>query len=517
MLNSRIRIAVASFLAIALTLTATIVSTPQLGTAAERVYHSSTSTTVQGRDVVVATTQQGIEVLEIENDRLVKRGEANQPGAVTIGSFARGEDVFVAAGSKILKFDISDINWPVLDIQKNYPGYAHDISGSGSGSIAIGGTQGLTLHTPDSLDTIKKLFVYPVYGVNKNAKGNTLFNTEDEVIVVKENGFITHRQSVEGTEKWLRTPYSDGMGNHYSSGDDRFIKLASSHSFSNWSGTSYGVDGIDTEPFVYGVNGWGVYKLTKADMRLREFTSINERGGWATSVNAFKSTKGIRVVVTAKTFVYLLDENLNVLDRYSYQPYPGTGDVVLSTAQAQLASPKGKALSTWTNLREVRYGESFSAFGAGFWPGEEVIAEFGPSPSKMFQQKPSKIYPNQHNIQEKGWADANGNVKVPNIYVREFSAKRVSADEATNMHVTLHGQNSGFTTSVNIYVLPARPVVEDIADEDTEDATETSIVEVQRRCEKTIEKTTEDVIKNGKVVTIEKVVETSTCKEEITQ
>jgi len=85
------------------------------------------------------------------------------------------------------------------------------------------------------------------------------------------------------------------------------------------------------------------------------------------------------------------------------------------------------------------------------------------------------------------------------------------------MHVTLHGQNSGFTTSVNIYVLPARPVVEDIADEDTEDATETSIVEVQRRCEKTIEKTTEDVIKNGKVVTIEKVVETSTCKEEITQ
>ena len=478
------------------------------------MYHSSTSTTVQGRDVVVATTQQGIEVLEIENDRLVKRGEANQPGAVTIGSYARGEEVFVAAGSKILKFDISDINWPELEIQKNYAGYAHDISGNSSGSIVIGGTKGLELYSPEGLGLIKKLFVYPVYGVVKNSKGNMLFNTEDEVIMIKDNGFITHRQAVEGTEKWLRKPYSDGMGSHYSSGDDRFIKLASSHTFSNWSGTSYGVDGVDSEPFVYGVNGWGVYKLSKTDMRLREFISINERGGWATSVNAFKSTNGIRVVVTAKTFVYLLDENLNILDRYSYQPYPGTGNVVLSAAQAQLESPQGKALSVWTNQREVHYDESFSAFGAGFWPGEEVIAEFGPSPSVMFQQKPSKIYPNPKNVLEKGWADANGNVKVPNIYVKEFVDARVSSDKKTNMHVTLHGQNSGRTSSVNMYVLPARPVVEDTDETDEDVDEETSVVEVQRRCEKTIEKVTEDVIKDGKVVTIETIVETSTCREE---
>ena len=82
------------------------------------------------------------------------------------------------------------------------------------------------------------------------------------------------------------------------------------------------MSGIDSEPYVYGVNGWGVYKLGKQKLELADFTSINERGGWATNVSAFPTSSGIRVVVTAKQQVYLLDENLHILDTYTYQPYP---------------------------------------------------------------------------------------------------------------------------------------------------------------------------------------------------
>ncbi|HLC95048.1 MAG TPA: hypothetical protein VJH89_01045, partial [Patescibacteria group bacterium] len=222
-------------------------------------------------------------------------------------------------------------------------------------------------------------------------------------------------------------------------------------------------------------------------------------------------SSGIRVVVTAKQQVYLLDEHLNILDTYTYQPYPSTSGVVVSQADSQIESPKGKALSAWVSSHDVRYNTFFSAYGSGFWPGEEVTAEFGPYHPVQYPQTPSKIYPNPDNASEIGWADANGNVKVANIYVKEFPLMRT--DISNVMQVTLYGKQSGLTYSTNINVLPGVKPAEIKKDEPKKDETK-KVVESSKRCERTIEKTTEEIIRDGKKVVIEKVVEKETCTQE---
>ncbi|OGY73149.1 MAG: hypothetical protein A3H59_02570 [Candidatus Jacksonbacteria bacterium RIFCSPLOWO2_02_FULL_43_9] len=485
------------------------------GSAAERVYHGVSATTVNGRDIVVLSNQQGIETLEISGNKLIKRGEANQPGNIMVGVYARSQgskaEAYVAAGPNILKFDISDINAPKMVASKVYFGHAYDVHAAGQSDIVFAGTRGITLHEADSLDQLSNYFVQPAYGVAQMKSGAMVVTTDDEALVIKKNGAITHRQALSGSDKRLRKPYADQSGNSYAPGDDMFIKVGTGVNFSNWSGYTYAMSGVDSEPYVYGVNGWGVYKLGKQTLALDDFTSINERGGWATNVTAFPTSSGIRVVVTAKQQVYLLDEHLNILDTYTYQPYPSTSGVVVSQADSQIESPKGKALSAWVSSHDVRYNTFFSAYGSGFWPGEEVTAEFGPYHPVQYPQTPSKIYPNPDNASEIGWADANGNVKVANIYVKEFPLMRT--DISNVMQVTLYGKQSGLTYSTNINVLPGVKPAEIKKDEPKKDETK-KVVESSKRCERTIEKTTEEIIRDGKKVVIEKVVEKETCTQE---
>ncbi len=513
-MNKRMKHTGIVFLTLAFVFATIAISTPR-GHAAERVYHGVSATTVNGRDIVVLTNQQGIETLEVSGNKLIKRGEANQPGNIMIGVYARSQgstaDAYVAAGPNIIKFDISDINWPKMTASKVYFGQAYDVSGTGQGDVVFAGSRGVTLHETTSLDQLSSYFVQPSYGIAQMKNGSMVVTTDDEALIVKKSGDITHRQALNGTDKRLRKPYTDQSGNSYAPGDDMFIKIGTGVNFPNWSGYTYAVSGVDSEPYVYGVNGWGVYKLGKQTLSLADFTSINDRGGWATNVAAFPTSSGIRVVVTAKQYVYLLDENLTILDTYTYQPYPSTGGVVVSQADSHIESPKGKALSAWVSSHDVRYTTFFSAYGSGFWPGEEVIAEFGPYQPVMYPQTPNKIRPNPDNIKETGWADANGNVKVPNMYVKEFPPLR--NDISTIMQVTLYGQQSGLSYSTNINVLPALKKTE-VKKEELKKDEKKEVIESTKRCDRVIEKTTEEIVRDGKKVVVEKIVEKETCTQE---
>ena len=81
------------------------------------------------------------------------------------------------------------------------------------------------------------------------------------------------------------------------------------------------------------------------------------------------------------------------------------------------------------------------------------------------------------------------------------------------MQVTLYGKQSGLTYSTNINVLPGVKPAEIKKDEPKKDETK-KVVESSKRCERTIEKTTEEIIRDGKKVVIEKVVEKETCTQE---
>ena len=227
-MNKRIKNAGIVFLTLAFILGTIAISTPR-GNAAERVYHGVSATTVNGRDIVVLTNQQGIETLEISGNKLIKRGEANQPGNIMIGVYARSQgstaEAFVAAGPNIIKFDISDINWPKMTSSKVYFGQAYDVSGTGQGDVVFAGSRGVTLHETASLDQLSTYFVQPSYGISQMKNGSMVVTTDDEALIVKKSGDITHRQALNGTDKRLRKPYADQSGNSYAPGDDMFIKV----------------------------------------------------------------------------------------------------------------------------------------------------------------------------------------------------------------------------------------------------------------------------------------------------
>src|SRR3989338_5208159 len=154
-MNKRIRIAGVGFLTLAIVFATIAMSAPR-GSAAERVYHGVSATTVNGRDIVVLSNQQGIETLEISGNKLIKRCEANQPCNIMIGVYARSQgskaEAYVAAGPNIFKFDISDINAPKMVASKVYFGQVYDVSGTGQGDVVFAGSRGVTLHETASLD-----------------------------------------------------------------------------------------------------------------------------------------------------------------------------------------------------------------------------------------------------------------------------------------------------------------------------------------------------------------------------
>ena len=511
---------IAGFLAITVMIAIVgLVVLPKQGKAVNRVYKSAAVTSINGKTYVVVTNEQGIETLELSGNRLLKRGEANVTGTgsttygVSVSNNGSAVFAYVAAGANILKFDITDPNWPVQELSVNYYGTAYDVANYGQ-NIVVAGTNGLTLFETNRFDIITRFTTIPAYGVNRASNGTMIAALDNEAVILDSNGTIIGRQSLSTPNYRLRQVYNDGRGNSFAPGDEAIIKLGTGKTFANWSGQSYAISGIDSKPDVYMVNGWGVYKLAKNDLKYIKHNNLHKKNlnAWATGVKAFSTSFGKRVVVMSGAMIYLMDTDLKILDTYTYKPYPSYGDEDVSIASAQLISPQGKALTVWTDRNEAEYNTIFTAYGSGFWAGEEITAEFGPYAADGTLMLSSEVVPNKKNNLSRAWADANGNVSA-DIFVKEFS--KIDAKVRKQMTVTLWGKNSKKRYSTTIWLKPE--VIE--KKEELKEGTPSFATKetIESKCEVTRSKTTEQIVKDGKSIEVEKVVETKNCTDTTTR
>jgi len=355
----------------------------------EKQYRQGEITKIGSRDYVVASNKQFIEILEITpDDKLEQVAEVH--GMDNVNDFCTDQKdgktyLYVVTGRYLQKYDISEPKSPKVIRQRDaYAwrqnrhkiGYMRAVACDDQ-FVYTTGSRGMRSFFKDTLIpnykflTTNEAFEMDAAG-NKLAiitdQGGEIYNTlttEQEAVYELKNIYNIQRQ-----------PASDNEGNVFFPADNSLVRVDAE----TMTTTTY-VNPVDEDVVhsyavsvapsgnVYYVNGYGITKLTNDLEKLGFFFSASnyEYGpnSWAISVATTKANGGERAVIFNKSSLILVDEELNFLDHYIYDPLPEYDQGVeteLNAKISQYAGAPGSKLAVWAY---------------GFWPNEEIEISLG--------------------------------------------------------------------------------------------------------------------------------------------
>jgi len=468
-----------------------------------KTYNSADVIEINKQVIAVAPNGSGVETLLITRDNEIRKLAEAVPAGAGIkpqGVYTRMEQgqaiAYVAAGAAIQKYNISSPTWPALvKSVDSAVGYAHDITGRDNTSlILVAGDQGVKEMETRELAPIREIWKGESYGIDINANGKIVLNTYNKALTLHRNGAAEFVANLKHNQPALTKPYITSGGAGFAAGDQGVKKIGANVEFASPSGFGYSVDALEQDDYIYFVNGWGVYKLDK-NLNEIEFQTINLIDGWARGIKVFKAYGKTKILVLASDRIYLLNDSLEILDIYTYQPMRNLKTISIDDDPAQLkmaakASPSDQPLAVRVSKAPVMPGERIKVYVTGFYPGEPLILEVG-------------------SLTERTVADGNGNVVFEHIVIPEQKSYPVM------INVRVFGQNSKLNYSTAVRVEEPEPEI----------APEPEIVDLQAHTENIIEaETTREVTEeeqDGKTIiheiinTIERIVQRQIAEMEI--
>jgi hypothetical protein len=414
--------------------------------------------------IAVVPNGTGVETLLITPDNEIKKlaeAVSDGSGIEPQGVYARMEGsqpiAYVAAGTAVQKYDISSPNWPALLKSIDSPlGYTRDITGrDNTNLILIAGDKGVKELETIELAPIREIWKGTVYGIDTNAKGEVVLNGYNKAVTLGRNGAARFIANLKHKQPAITKPYITSEGIGFAAGDQGVKKIGADVEFASPSGFGYSVDAIDGDNYIYFVNGWGVYKLDK-NLNQIDFQTINLIDGWALGLKVFTAYGKTKILVLASDRIYLLDDNLEILDIYTYQPMRNLKTISVDDDASKLsiaskASPAGQSLSVRVSKAPVRAGERVKVYVTGFYPGEPLTIEVGSKLNSPDSQ--GNITPNPKNLIERTVADGNGNVVFEHIVIPEQKSYPVM------INLRVFGQSSRLTYSSAVRVEEPEPEV----------------------------------------------------------
>lgn len=413
-------------------------------TSASGNYKAADYAIIGNKQVLVAANQNGLEIFEVQNNSIRKASEVKLTNFDSFpnGLFIRQEGenyyVYAAGGAEIFRADITSIYWPAIVARYNLGQTVYDLKAMpGYQNIMAAGAFGLKELESKNLSPARNLWTGAIYGLSINSQGNMIANTQTEALMFDKYLNLTKREYLEENSSEYRQPYIDEANRAFTFSASSLKRVSSNLSFDNWSGFGYAVDGAKNDVYVYAVNGWGVYKLDK-NLNLQKFATINQKAGWAKGVKAVSTSDGLRVIVLASDRIYLLNDSLDILSSYTYQPAPNARVPMPGEPTNQItiaAATSNYPLKVTLNKFEAKAKSLINAYGYGYWPGEPVTVSIG-------------------ELKAKSLADYTGNILASNLLVPAQTVYPAI------ISVTIDGDNSHLSYSTTLKVLEPEPAAE---------------------------------------------------------
>lgn len=292
----------------------------------------------------------------------------------------------VLTGRFLIKYNVSDPLAPKVEAKRDLYewrgkgkykiGYMKSLVGNGE-YIFTAGSRGVRAFDETGLAVAdNKIYTFePSYGIA--VKNNIL------AVIVKDKGFydkglifdvksgvLKGEYSLTNSSDITRQPVIDSVGNVYFPSDNSLIKINSAgQTIASYYNPvevgltfSYGVKEFNNKLFY--VNGFGLTELNNNLVKNKFFFSapsnIYGPNSWATGVAVGRDG---RIAIFNKSSILLLDNKLNLLDKYTYKSMsdkPEETDLKIILAKY------------WANA-----GDSLSIKIFGFWPNEKVVVGLG--------------------------------------------------------------------------------------------------------------------------------------------
>ena len=345
---------------------------------------------INNKHYLVASNGAFVEILEISSENKFKKISEirglEEVNDLYLNKEERGVYLIVLTGRFLIEYNISDPLAPKIEVERDLYewrgrgkykiGYMKSLAGNGQ-YVFTAGSRGVRAFDKNSLAVAdNKIYTLePSYGIA--AKGNLL------AVIIKDKGFydkglifniesgaLRGEYSLANFSDITRQPTIDSAGNVYFPSDNSLIKINSAgqtvNSYFNpvkeGLTFSYGVREFNGNLFY--VNGFGLTELNNNLKKNKFFFSapsnIYGPNSWATGIAVDQSG---RMAIFNKSSILLLDNKLNLLDKYIYQ--------------SMLRQPEETDLKIVLEKYQANAGENLNIKVFGFWPNEKVAIRLG--------------------------------------------------------------------------------------------------------------------------------------------
>ncbi len=351
----------------------------------EKQYRQGEITKIGLRDYAVVSNKQFIEILEITpDDKLEQVAEVHGMEAVNDLCTDREGDktyLYVVTGRYLQKYDISDPKNPKVIDQRDFYDWRHGLYKIGyMKSIAcddqfiyVTGSRGMRSFFKDGLVPNDKFMIRTEAFEMATASGKLVIitNRGGEIYDVnsRKQEAVYELKNINNTK---RQPAIDANGNIFFPADNSLVRIDAVSGIQsvyvnpiNEGATFSYAASVAPSGNIYYVNGYGITKLTN-DLKKQGFfntCSDYEYGpnSWAIHVASAQTNNGERVIIFDKSSLILVDDNLNFLDHYIYDPLPEYDQGIQTNLELKLSEYAGVG------------GSELTVWAYGFWPNEEVV------------------------------------------------------------------------------------------------------------------------------------------------
>jgi hypothetical protein len=355
-------------------------------------YHSGDAINYQGR-LIIGTADQGkLEIFKLDQGRLSRTAQIS---LVTAGT-SYSDPVFVEEfgelyfytvdGRNLYKYKISDPANPILINQASEYGLGDWFSGvvKADNRIVTVGTSGLKLwtHELQRIDSYKLAVANP-YNLILSPRGSYIFYLEKGLFTLYNAPNRSARASFDSFDKYTisqasvfmndnhdHKAFNDDMETKLYLVDDRELKQIdftsyTTKTFRHISSLGYDVAGIPGEDHLYFSDGVGLVKIRKSDFKPLTWVYTTSKfgdNGWAMGLKAVNTGEGQRVVLFNNSSIVVMDENLELVDRYINSEFE--------------REPAVSALSLTLDKNRAAAGSLISLGGTGFGANEPLTITF---------------------------------------------------------------------------------------------------------------------------------------------
>jgi len=342
MTKKRISIKLIFILSVIFIITAGFVLFPRIAyNASGRIkpYYSGDAISYNGRLLIASTNMKGVEIFEVKDNIIYLLKNFSSFDAAYSGKPDFNDVIFkveigklylfLSDGRYIYKYDLADINKPVLvtKVMDNAYDWFFSLSLCG-GNLLSQGTKGLKIWNND-LNVIysNPLASQEAKNVQLDPACKFIFNVNGDRIELfnRFGSYSLPLINIKANDNHYRKILFNNDNYSFYVVDDFSLKQFDYageilNNFNHISRLGYDVVASADSRYIYFSDGIGVVKSLKGNLKPVKWTYTTDLGGkngWAMRIFAIKNNEGEKLIVFNNSNILVLDENLKKVDSYN--------------------------------------------------------------------------------------------------------------------------------------------------------------------------------------------------------